>query len=380
MAAKRKIMANTWIGAAECSARTGLSTRALRIYEQQNLIKPARDSHGWRRYSGVDLTRLNTIAVLKALGLTLSQIRSQLKSGSSSLEGVLRMQMDAWLARKAAAEDAIALVRGALEHVKRHREVSIDRMCELVRCLEMNSYIPDIRGLIAKHITADDSQAWSAWWVEHPDDLAESGRYFEAQNSLFRELKAAMDAGAKPADPQVRSLMARWESILLLHHVRERAVRQMSWNYDLTLKWYTVGHKNRVAEPEIADRKVRGNDLYTVSFAAFLDAAYQNSAHGKAMNVVHEATAALIAKGKLPLSLEGRRVANSFAALCNKFSLGDPLIHAQFASFIERVNHGSEQPRKAKIWNFLEAALREHSTSASTPRDKYLPPALATSR
>jgi DNA-binding transcriptional MerR regulator len=109
----KKGAATAWISAAQCAARTGLSARALRVYEQQKLLKPARDSNGWRQYSSADLTRLNTIAVLKALGLTLSQIRAQLVSGSSSLEGVLHMQMEAWRARKTAAEDAIALVQGS---------------------------------------------------------------------------------------------------------------------------------------------------------------------------------------------------------------------------------------------------------------------------
>jgi len=87
-------------------------------------------------------------------------------------------------------------------------------MCELVRCLEINTYVPDYQGLIAKHTTSDDSQAWSAWWVEHPDDLAESRRYLEAQNSLFRSLKVMMDAGADSGSKGVGSLMTRWESTL----------------------------------------------------------------------------------------------------------------------------------------------------------------------
>jgi DNA-binding transcriptional MerR regulator len=377
MPAKPKKGATTsWISAAQCAALTGLSARALRVYEQQKLLKPVRDSNGWRRYSSADLTRLNTIAVLKALGLTLSQIRAQLVSGSASLEGVLHMQMEAWRARRTAAEDAIALVQGALKHIRRHREIPVDRMCELVRCLEINGYVPDYQGLIAKHITTDDSQAWSAWWVEHPDDLAESGRYLEAQSFLFRELKAAMDAGANPGATQVGSLMARWESLFLRHHVRERAVRQMSWNYDVTLKWYTVGHKNRVAERESKNRKAGEDDLYTAEFAGFLDAAYQQSAHGRALNAVHDAAAALIAARASPSSPEAQRLAVRFAALCSTFSLGDPLIHAQFALFIERVNHGSEEPKKAKSWQFLKTALEIHRAFVSRPGRKNSAPEL----
>jgi DNA-binding transcriptional MerR regulator len=372
--AKTKIgLPNAWIGAAECAALTGLSARALRIYEQRKLLTPARDSNGWRHYSSADLTRLNTIAVLKALGLTLSQIQAQINAGPSSLEGILHMQMDAWRARKAAAEDGMALVQGALKHIKQHREVPIDRMCALVRCLEMNSYVPDYQELIAKHITSDESQAWSAWWVEHPDDLAESRRYLEAQNTLFRELKVMMDAGADPGSKRVGSLMTRWESIFQSHHVRERAVRQMNWNYDVALKWYVVGHKNRVAERHAKSRNGAVDDIYTPKFAAFLDAAYQNSDHGKALNVVHDTAARLIASGASPSSAKAQHLAGQFAALCAKFSLGDPLIHAQFALFIERVNHENDEPKKAKSWQLLQAALEVHYAARSKSRGKLRP-------
>ena len=64
-----------WLNAADCAARTGLTIRALRVYEREGLLKPGRAANGWRRYGPDDLLRLNTISVLKALGLTLAQIR-----------------------------------------------------------------------------------------------------------------------------------------------------------------------------------------------------------------------------------------------------------------------------------------------------------------
>lgn len=271
------------------------------------------------------------------------------------------MQMEAWRARRAAAEDAIALVSGALKHIKQHRKVPIDRMCELVRCLEMNSYVPDYQGLIAKHITSDDSQAWSSWWVEHPEDLAESRLYVDAQNSLLRRLKVMMDAGADPSSRRVGSVMTQWEAILLSHHVRERAVRQMGWNYDVTMKWYVVGHKNRTADrAAVGEARLRPaleDDIYTPEFAAFIEAAHHHSDHGKALNSIHDAAAALMAARVAPTSPEARQLSGRFAAICAKFSLGDPLIHATFGLFLERVNHGQKATKKGKAWRFLQIVL-----------------------
>src|SRR5580698_9415496 len=65
--------------ASECAARTGLTIRALRVYERHGLISPARATSGWRQYGSRELIRLNTVCVLKAAGLTLAQIRAALR-------------------------------------------------------------------------------------------------------------------------------------------------------------------------------------------------------------------------------------------------------------------------------------------------------------
>jgi len=69
-------------GAAECAQRTGLTVRALRVYERHGLIAPTRSATGWRCYGPKELARINVIVTLKAFGLTLAQIRSVLTTTS----------------------------------------------------------------------------------------------------------------------------------------------------------------------------------------------------------------------------------------------------------------------------------------------------------
>jgi DNA-binding transcriptional MerR regulator len=64
-----------WLTAAECALRTGLTVRALRVYEDYGLITPGRSAAGWRRYGALELLKLNAIGLLKVLGLTLTQMR-----------------------------------------------------------------------------------------------------------------------------------------------------------------------------------------------------------------------------------------------------------------------------------------------------------------
>src|SRR5262245_42520119 len=83
--------------AAEGAARTGLTVRALRVYEDYGLIAPKRTAGGWRWYGKAELVRLNTIGLLKTAGLTLAQIRqvTTLSGHGPSLRHVLQMQVDA---------------------------------------------------------------------------------------------------------------------------------------------------------------------------------------------------------------------------------------------------------------------------------------------
>ncbi len=125
--------------AAECACRTGLTVRALRVYEELGLISPHRTASGWRYYGERELIRLNTITLLKSAGLTLAQIRTatHLNEQDPSLRHVLEMQVDAWKAKQSDAARGQAIVEAALKTLQAQKTLSIDDLCNLVRSLEM---------------------------------------------------------------------------------------------------------------------------------------------------------------------------------------------------------------------------------------------------
>jgi DNA-binding transcriptional MerR regulator len=59
----------------ELAERAGVSTRALRYYEQQGLISAERTSNGYRRYDESDLRLVEQIRSLLAAGFTLEDTR-----------------------------------------------------------------------------------------------------------------------------------------------------------------------------------------------------------------------------------------------------------------------------------------------------------------
>ena len=58
----------------ELARRTGISERALRYYEEQNLLRPVRRSSGYREYQEFDVRRVASIRMLLAAGLSTAVI------------------------------------------------------------------------------------------------------------------------------------------------------------------------------------------------------------------------------------------------------------------------------------------------------------------
>ncbi|MCZ8181069.1 MAG: MerR family transcriptional regulator [Rhizobium sp.] len=99
-----------WLTAAQCAKRTGLTVRALRIYEAAGLLSPRRTEKNWRLYGAQDLARLTEILTLKRLGLTLEQISRLLTGQATDLERVLSVQASALQEQMARVQQSLTLI------------------------------------------------------------------------------------------------------------------------------------------------------------------------------------------------------------------------------------------------------------------------------
>lgn len=236
------------LSAAECASRTGLTVRALRVYEREGLIDPPRSAKGWRRYGAAELTRLNTIVILKSLGLTLQQIKKVLSENPPTLLRLLQVQAQSWKDKRAAADRALELVEAARERLCTQQTLSIDELCDLIKRLEihrstsMNSPAL-LRELINEHITPEEERVWMTWWAEHPEDTAEMQAFIKEQELLMTEAKRLLDQGEQPGSPAAQELLKRHNTLMSQYHVRERNSRQLAWNTEATTKWLNVGIK-----------------------------------------------------------------------------------------------------------------------------------------
>ncbi|MFE1292181.1 MerR family transcriptional regulator [Streptomyces sp. NPDC058751] len=60
---------------AEAARLVGLSTHTLRYYEQEGLVRPARNASGYREYSAFDLRRLVFLTRMRLSGMTMADLK-----------------------------------------------------------------------------------------------------------------------------------------------------------------------------------------------------------------------------------------------------------------------------------------------------------------
>lgn len=175
--------------AAAVARRFGVSVKALRVYENAGLLKPARTVTGWRIYRQPDLERLSAILALKQLGLPLKRI-GELLGGGGDLAAALALQEAALQAAKAETELALSLVRRARAKLAGRHALSPDELGDLVRSTAMTEfkwndkmeslaqkhYTPEqLAELRARPFTAEDQARVGAAWAQIYDDIDRLG-------------------------------------------------------------------------------------------------------------------------------------------------------------------------------------------------------------
>jgi DNA-binding transcriptional MerR regulator len=352
-----------WLSAAVCAARTGLTVRALRVYEREGLLNPARSTHGWRRYGPADLARLNAIVSLKALGLTLAQIRTVVTENPPSLLRILEVQAQAWRAKLAAAERALALTEEARRRLQGSQELSLDELCELVKSLDgarsttMQNAAAVMRDLINERITPEEERAWLTWWAQHPEDAKKVTALKEEILALLQDVQALAENGADPTSPEAQRLVDRHRALLLEYGLAERGVRLLEWNAPVTEKWMSVGAEARV-------RDLLGSFGFSRAALEFLrDARRASSAGREEISLVGDAKA-LVDSGADPASCAADEVVQRLERLCDEYGLGDAYVYARWAPHAALGNGlGPTEPCHEDEWRFLAHAVRARANA-----------------
>jgi DNA-binding transcriptional MerR regulator/Lon protease-like protein len=378
-----KTVDKQWLTAAECAARTGLTVRALRVYEREGLVSPARSEKGWRRYGPAEVARLNTVTTLKALGLTLEQIRQVMTSTPPPLAQILHIQTESWRAKRAAAERALRLLEVARGRAA-SRALSLDELCELVKGLELSRSTEmqsaTFRKLLSESLSAEEERALNAWWADHPADLAAARDSRESLGAIYTDIEQL--AQERADSPAVQALVRRFQSTLTRSGSRERAVRLMQWNPWIGARFYGLGSKVAAHRRGLSEHPEQGT--LSRQGVALLTAALQASPVAQASRELILEVRKLLSNAASAESPVADTVAQRMREICEIHDLGEPLVYVQWLRLMAHVNptvsHNIEVDDVA--WAFLARAIahRDHcSESDMRELDNWLGSAPASS-
>ena len=182
---------------------TGMSAKALRLYEARGLLKPSSHSpSGYRLYGPDALQRLMQIALLKRAGFSLAETGLLLARDGHRAAEVLAMRIAALERDLTTKSKALASLRLAARRLGSASTLNVDELLESIAMTET--------------LKVELTEAERKELLQRAGKLGEAGMS-EAQQAwpkLIAEVRAAMEAGTLPTDPKVVELGRRWHGLV----------------------------------------------------------------------------------------------------------------------------------------------------------------------
>ncbi len=191
-------MAELSIG--EVAQRCGVSARALRLYEAEGLLRPARSQAGRRCYGADQLGRVHQILLLKRAGWTLAEIGRLLRAGALDPARLIDLQIGLVEQRHAALERALGALRAARAQLAGGERLTVDMLCDLIKTGERTMTEEAWNDVFEKYYTAEDMARWQ-------QAKAATG---EAERAAYSQ---AWAAGIAPDDDQAVTLAKQWHDL-----------------------------------------------------------------------------------------------------------------------------------------------------------------------
>lgn len=208
--------------------------RTLHHYDRLGLLKPQhRSISGYRLYAESDLVRQEQIAVLKFLGLSLSQIRDLLKD-ETSLREILRRQQQVLVEKRSRLDRAIDAIKKAQKSLGVGRKPDWESFKQILKEIKMQNDTDWMKRYYSKEALAKLEKRKALWSPEMQQQVSKDWA------ALFKEIEASLDED--PAGPKAQSLAARWRELIhrftggdpeILKGLKAKSADRENWPADL---------------------------------------------------------------------------------------------------------------------------------------------------
>jgi MerR family transcriptional regulator, thiopeptide resistance regulator len=191
--------------------KLGIGSKALRLWEDEGLIRPHRLANGWRVFRPEDVIDAWRVTSLKGLGFSLRAIKALLHRATPSFDTILKAQettLDDQLERLTRAKAAIAAARAALAN---GQTLDVDSLINLHKETSMLSNFknPVIEKLWEQTFTPEQLASLS----QREFSEADAKRVGEAWAGLIAEAEKLRIATA-PTAPEALDLGRRWFALV----------------------------------------------------------------------------------------------------------------------------------------------------------------------
>jgi len=187
----------------ELAERTGLSVRTLHHYDDIGLLSPAgRTPSGHRVYGLPQVRRLQQIASLRQLGLSLDEIRSCLERPEYSLDRVLALQVERIRGEVDRQKRLVRLLEELRRRLAGAEEISVDDVVQTIEATTWHEkyFDPGQRATIARRA----AELGEARIRKAQEDWAD----------LLGAFATARERGLEPSAPEVRPLVERAQQLI----------------------------------------------------------------------------------------------------------------------------------------------------------------------
>ncbi len=194
----------------EVAERSGVSVRALCLWDEMGLVVPERLANGYRSYTGADLERLRRPLIFRACGMELKEIASLLDAEDSEVCSALRRQLSLLHEREQDLAYLIGTVEETLEGLEEGRDMTDEEKFEQMK-----------RQLVAENDERYGEEVRERWGKEAAEEAnarmlqMDQGTWDhlqELEQRIVCQLQQAMEEGdaAGPAAQELVRLHAAW--------------------------------------------------------------------------------------------------------------------------------------------------------------------------
>lgn len=195
----------------EAAEMAGISVRTLHYYDQIGLLSPSEKTHaGYRMYTDADMAMLFQIVMLKELGFSLKRIRELGASSALADKAVLAAQRDVLIAKRARLSGIIStldsMIKDKKEDSSMSKQFSAFDMYAVKEAQE--KYADEVAKKYPKELVDESREKTSRY------SKGDWQRVSEAQEGIFRDFAACMEAEAAPDMDDVQKLVKAFQTHL----------------------------------------------------------------------------------------------------------------------------------------------------------------------